>query len=34
MRLSKQMTLNAEVSFGTFGKELGLFEVSVGSLVT
>ena len=24
MRLSKQMTLNAKVSFDTFGKELGL----------
>ena len=34
MRLSKQMTLNAEVSFDTFGKELGLFGVSFGSLVT
>ena len=34
MRLSKQMTLNTEVSFDTFGKELGLFRVSFGSLVT
>ena len=25
MRLSKHMTLNAEVSFDTFGKALGLF---------
>ena len=34
MRLSKQMTLNAEVFFDIFGKELGLFRVSFGSLVT
>ena len=34
MRLSKQMTLDAKVSFDTFGKELGLFGVSFGSLVT
>ena len=34
VRLSKQMTLNAEVSFDTFGKELGVFVVSFGSLVT
>ena len=34
MRLSKQMTLNAEVSFDNFGKELGLFGVSFGSPVT
>ena len=32
MRLSKQMTLNVEVSFDTFGKELALFRVSFGSL--
>ena len=31
---AKQMTLNAEVSFDTFGKELGLSGVSFGSLVT
>ena len=30
---AKQMTLNAEVSFDTFGKELGLFGVSFGSLI-
>ena len=35
MRLSKQMALNAEVSFDTsFRQELGLFGVSFGSLVT
>ena len=34
MRLSKQMTLNAEVSFNTFDKELGLFRVSFGGLFT
>ena len=34
MRFSKQMTLNAKVSFDTFDKELGLFRVSFGSLVT
>ena len=34
MRLSKQMTLNAEVSFNAFGKVLGLSGVSFGSLVT
>ena len=28
------MNLNAEVSFDTFGKELGLLRVSLGSLVT
>ena len=28
------MTLNAEVSFDTFGNELGLLGASVGSLVT
>ena len=28
------MTLDAEVSFDTFGKELGLFGVSFGSLIT
>ena len=28
------MTLNAEVSFDTFGKELGLFGVSFDSLIT
>ena len=28
------MTLSADVSFDTFGKELGLLEVSFGSLVT
>ena len=28
------MTLNAKVSFDTFSKELGLFRVSFGSLVT
>ena len=33
MRLSKQMTLNAEVSFDTISKEWGLFRVSFGSLV-
>ena len=32
--LTKQMTLNDEVSFDTFGKELGLFGVSFGSLIT
>ena len=30
---AKQVTLNAEVSFNTFSKELGLFRVSFGSLV-
>ena len=34
MRLSKQMTLNTEVSFDTFGKELSLFGVNFGSPVT
>ena len=34
VRLTKQMTLNAEVSFDAFGKELGLFGVCFGSLVT
>ena len=34
MRVSKQMTLNAEVCFDTFGKELGFFGVRFGSLVT
>ena len=34
MRLSKQMTLNSEVSLDTFSKELSLFGVSFGSLVT
>ena len=34
VELAKQMTLNAEVSFDTFGKELGLFRVCFGSLVT
>ena len=28
------MTLNAEVSFDTFGKELGLLGASLGSFVT
>ena len=28
------MTLNAEVSFDAFGKELGLFRVSFGSIIT
>ena len=28
------MTLNAEVPFDTFSKELGLFGVSFGSIVT
>ena len=31
---AKQMTLNVEVSFDAFGKELGLFWVCFGSLVT
>ena len=31
---SKQMTLNAELPFDTFGKEFGLFGVGFGSLVT
>ena len=31
MRLSKQMTLNAEVSFDTCSKVLGLFRVGFGS---
>ena len=30
IRLSKQMTLKAKVSFDTFGKELGLFGVNFG----
>ena len=29
MKISKQMTLNAEVSFDTFGKELWAFSVLV-----
>ena len=33
MRLTKQMALNAEVSFDTFDNELVLFEVCFGSLV-
>ena len=34
MRLSKQINLNAEVSFDAFGKRVGPFGVSFGSLVT
>ena len=33
MRLSKQMTLNAEVSFDTFGKEWGLSGLVLAVLV-
>ena len=34
MGFPKEMTLSADVSFDTFGKELGLLRVSLGSLVT
>ena len=34
MRLSKQRTLSAEVSFDSSGKKLYFFGVSFGSLVT
>ena len=34
MWFPKQMALNAEVSFNTFGKELGLLGVGLGSLAT
>ena len=36
MRLTKEMTLNAEVSFdtfGTFGKELGLFGFALAAVL-
>ena len=34
MLFTKQLTLYAEVSFDTFGKELGLMVVTFGSLLT
>ena len=34
MRASKQMTLNAEVSFDTFGKELGLLGLVLAFLLS
>ena len=34
MGFPKRVTLNAEVSFNTFGKELGHLGISFGSLVT
>ena len=34
MWFPKQMVLNAEVSFDTFGKELSFLGVGLGSLVT